>query len=146
MTHPFPPAVLAVSIALGFMLGKIFPIGTIPDAFSFLGWLIAGTGAVFFLGGYFGLISHRTPVEPKATPSFLVTSGFFKVTRNPFYLGYLLIAFGAAVYFGNLLSFAAPVLFFTVVNLIVIPYEEKKLRSIFSETYETYARNVRRWM
>ena len=72
--------------------------------------------------------------------------GSYKLTRNPMYLGVSIALFGAAFYFGNLLSFLSPLIFFIAVNLYFVPSEERLMESIFGKKYIDYKKKVRRWI
>jgi protein-S-isoprenylcysteine O-methyltransferase Ste14 len=80
------------------------------------------------------------------TPRQLVTGGAFRVSRNPMYLGFLLLLLAAAFYANTPLALIAPLVFFVVATLWYIPHEERKLRDIFGEVYADYAGRVRRWI
>lgn len=80
------------------------------------------------------------------TPSSLVMQYPYNYSRNPIYLGFLLITVGTAIVLSSLTAFLAPVIFYLVVNTVVIPFEEKRLQEVFGVGYEEYKRAVRRWM
>ena len=77
--------------------------------------------------------------------SSLVTSGPFRYSRNPIYLGMLLWLLGLAILLGSLSAFALPVLVFLLANFILIPMEERSMREKFGEEYLDYQSRVRRW-
>lgn len=83
------------------------------------------------------------PASP--TNKKLVTRGPFRYTRNPMYLGLVLMAFGFAFYFGTLPFYAVPVLLFLLCNFVFIPFEETKMQRQFTDQYTEYLRRVRRW-
>jgi protein-S-isoprenylcysteine O-methyltransferase Ste14 len=85
------------------------------------------------------------PQKPEHT-SQLVTSGIFQLSRNPMYLGMALILFGIASWHGVLISFVFPLIFITVITWLQILPEERAMRAKFGATYETYCKNVRRWL
>jgi protein-S-isoprenylcysteine O-methyltransferase Ste14 len=92
------------------------------------------------------LISHNTTVEAGGNPSSLVTQCPYNYSRNPIYLGLLLIALGTATILSSLSAFIAPIIFFLVVNTIIIPFEENRLQKNFGIEYERYKGSVRRWL
>jgi len=80
-------------------------------------------------------------------PDILVMEGMYKYTRNPMYLGFVLALFGTAILFqGSFFSFIIVLLFFDITNCWYIKYEEKRMKSKFGKSYETYCENVRRWI
>jgi len=76
----------------------------------------------------------------------LVTRGPFRHTRNPMYLGLVLMAFGFAFYFGTIPFYAVPVVLFLLCNFSFIPFEEAKMQRQFSDQYTDYRGRVRRWI
>jgi protein-S-isoprenylcysteine O-methyltransferase Ste14 len=87
-----------------------------------------------------------TPIRPTDRASFLVTSGPFRFTRNPMYLGILAILVGITLWLGSWPMLVAPVGFFVFMSFFFIPHEERMLRDIFGEAYTSYSRRVRRWI
>ena len=76
----------------------------------------------------------------------LVTSGPYQFTRNPMYLGLVVLALGIAVWVGVWPMFIAPVAVFATANWVHIPFEEAKMRRQFGATYDDYVARVRRWV
>lgn len=79
-------------------------------------------------------------------PSMMVVEGNFKFSRNPMYLGSLLIVIGLSVLVGNSTALIAPVLFFLGINFLCIPPEEKLMEKTFGNEYLKYKRTTRRWI
>jgi len=91
-------------------------------------------------------LREGTQVSPTAEANNkLVTSGPFRFTRNPMYLGLVVLSLGVAVATGGVLMFVAPLLVFAIANWVHIPFEEAKMRRQFGPAFDGYARNVRRW-
>jgi protein-S-isoprenylcysteine O-methyltransferase Ste14 len=76
----------------------------------------------------------------------LITSGPFRFTRNPMYLGLVLLALGIAFWVGVWPMFLALIAIFATLNWVHIPFEEAKMRRQFGEAFDTYVRKVRRWI
>lgn len=85
-------------------------------------------------------------VKPHEPPAELETSGPFRLSRHPMYLGMVLVLLGAAVLLGSLVTFIFPIAFVIAMNLMFIPLEEKNAEEIFGEKYLGYKRKVRRWV
>ena len=109
--------------------------------------------AIFFAGCVlpvwaFFLFRHEgTEVDPTSDANHaLVVGGPYRFTRNPMYLGLIVVSFGLAVYVGSWPMLAAPVAVFLTANFVHIPFEEAKMRRQFCEAYDTYASRVRRWL
>lgn len=80
------------------------------------------------------------------TNRVMVAHGPFKITRNPMYLGLVILSLGIAVWIGTWPMFIAPVAVFATSNWVHIPFEEEKMRRQFGTTYDNYAARVRRWI
>ena len=102
--------------------------------------------ALFFVlsAWWIGALLNLPPAA--RIPLVLVTSGPFRYTRNPMYLGILVAITGIAFIVGTLASFCAVVVFFLFVNFVSIPYEEEKMERQFGDDYRAYKAKVRRWI
>jgi len=85
------------------------------------------------------------PFTPHATDR-LVTTGIYRYSRNPIYLGMLCCLLGWAVWLAHLLSLAFVGLFAAYLMRFQIQPEERALRQKFGHAYDAYARDVRRWL
>lgn len=115
------------------------PIGMAGVALLVAGALLAGWAwTIFHLKG-----TTKTPGEASTA---LVTTGPYKVTRNPMYVGLTLAYIGLAGSGGQILPLATLIPVLAYVNWIVIPVEENRLREVFGPAYDTYRMKVRRWL
>src|SRR3989338_7086576 len=110
-------------------------------------------GIIFLAGGFTLMMRARclfqkckTPVKPTEIPTAIVTDGPYRATRNPMYLGFILMLLGTTFLVGTLPMFLAPLVFFLIINLAFIPYEEAKMEGIFGQKYLDYKKRVRRWL
>ena len=87
-----------------------------------------------------------TPIIPFEKSTSLLTHGIYRYTRNPIYLGMLIILAGAAVFLGSLTPFLVLPVFFFIIQEGYIRHEEPFLERIFGEQYRAYRRRVRRWL
>lgn len=85
-------------------------------------------------------------IPAKNMPMKLVTTGFFRFSRNPTYLGMGIALFGEAIYLGSLVTFVIPILFFILVDRFNIRFEEKNLEKVFGKRYIDYKNKVRKWV
>lgn len=110
--------------------------------------LIAGAGLAIDLASIAAFFRRKTTVNP-LTPSktnALVIDGFYRFSRNPMYLGILMILTGWTLWLGNILNIVLLGLFIWVINELQIKPEEKALREKFGADYEAYCKRVRRWI
>ena len=85
------------------------------------------------------------PIKPEEA-SKLVTDGFFKITRNPMYLGMLLFLLGLSIYNGLIVGLVFLPLFVGYITFFQIIPEENAMIELFGEDYKTYMKKVRRWI
>lgn len=105
-------------------------------------------GAACAVGGVLSFARAGTTVNPH-TPeraSALVARGLYRVTRNPMYLGMLLLLVGWGLKLGNGLALPLPALFVLAMNRLQIEPEEAALRARFGADYDDYSARVRRWL
>jgi protein-S-isoprenylcysteine O-methyltransferase Ste14 len=76
----------------------------------------------------------------------LVVQGPYRFTRNPMYLGLTIVTIGIVCLVGSWPMILAPVALAATVNWIHIPFEEAKMRRQFGQSFDEYARRVRRWI
>ena len=103
------------------------------------GAVIAGWGWVLFRRAG----TTRVPGQPSTS---LVTSGPYRVCRNPMYVGLALAYLGEA----GLLEQLGPVVLLPLVlaylNGVVVRVEEARLREVFGDAYDRYCARTRRWI
>jgi protein-S-isoprenylcysteine O-methyltransferase Ste14 len=98
--------------------------------------------------GALELLRHRTTVNPlePCNTSTLVTGGVYRFTRNPIYLGDLLILIGWGLYLSNPLSIIAAFLFVPYISRFQMVPEERALSELFGASYAEFKKRVRRWV
>jgi protein-S-isoprenylcysteine O-methyltransferase Ste14 len=90
---------------------------------------------------------HKTTVIPHLDPDALVTSGIFNVTRNPIYLGDLLVLLGLILRWNaHAVTFVLLPLFVWIIARRFIQPEEQRLYTAFGSDFETYCLKTRRWI
>jgi protein-S-isoprenylcysteine O-methyltransferase Ste14 len=80
------------------------------------------------------------------THSTLIASGPFRFSRNPMYLGLLVVGVGAALVAGTWLMWLVPLLIFVLDNFVIIPFEELSVEHTFGDAFRAYRARVRRWI
>ena len=89
---------------------------------------------------------HKTTVIPHETPSAIVQSGIYKRSRNPIYLGDVLILAGLVLRFDAVLSLALVPIFVWVLERRFILPEEDRMRRTFRADFARYEQKTRRWV
>jgi len=85
------------------------------------------------------------PTTPQAATS-MVRSGIYRHTRNPMYLGMLLVLAAWAAWLANPAALAVLPAFFLYMNRFQIEPEERILAGLFAGEFDAYRRSVRRWL
>ncbi len=109
--------------------------------------LMSGGFAVSFAGvwAFRRVKTTVNPVKPEATTT-MVTSGIYRYSRNPMYLGFLLALVGWAAFLADVLAFALLPLFVLYMNRFQITPEERTLAAKFPHEFMAYKSSVRRWI
>ncbi len=107
---------------------------------------VAGLAIVQAAGLEFRRLNTSTdPLRP-GTASALATSGIYRLTRNPMYLGMTIILLGWGLFLMNFLSLGLVSFFVLYINFFQIPPEERLLAARFGDAYLSYKKKVRRWL
>ena len=143
----FPPIWLLLGLLVIFVLNEFAPLarftGNMPLALGSFAILI-GLALLVHAGGMFKVA--ETDLVPFRNVTALVTTGVYRVTRNPMYLGMALVLFGTSLTVGAFAGvFVAPV-FMAIIEFRFIRPEEQMLRQLFGREYEDYCKLVRRWL
>ena len=143
-----PPTYFCIALVLMLLLHILLPLGIwlTPLGRVILGVSCIVVGGALAAGGKLTFDHHRTPVKPFEKPAILVTSGPFSFSRNPMYLGLIIVLFGAAFCLGSILPLLVTPAFIYLIRVKFILREEKMLEEIFGEEYREYTSIVRRWV
>lgn len=150
LEHKIPPPVIGALVAAAMWsvsaLGPQFPIATGPKYAAVA--ILAVAGVAFDLLGLLAFRAFRTTINPlkPERASAMVTSGVYRVSRNPMYVGMVLLLLAWAVNLSALLPFAGPPIFVLYITRFQIQSEERVLKGIFGKEYSAYAARVRRWL
>lgn len=93
----------------------------------------------------FALIGGGT-LSPADPTKKLVAVGLYRFSRNPMYIGVMMMLIGEAVFFQSVALWGYSLCVFIAFNIFIIRVEEPRLRRDFGETYGKYCERVRRWM
>ena len=144
-----PVAQVIITAAAMYGVSKMVPALT----FSLNGStaLAVGLGVMGMSLGVMGVTQFRmaqTTPNPQALEkvSSLVTSGIYRYSRNPMYLGLVLILLGWAFYLSHFLAFVLLPVFILYMTRFQIQPEEQMMARKFGKTYQAYLNKVRRWI
>lgn len=144
-----PPAlVMLIFGALMYVLAKFLPVGD----FDFFGrnelaWFLFGLGFLIGIVAVAQFIITKTTTDPlhPQKASKLITKGVFNYTRNPMYLGLLLILLAFGLKLGNAFNTLLAAGFVSYINRFQIKYEEEVLEEKFGKEYRIFCKLTRRW-
>ena len=145
------PPVAQVIITAAAMYGIAKNMPSVQFSLSGSTVLAVGLGVIGMSLGVMGVTQFRkaqTTPNPQALEkvSSLVTSGIYRYSRNPMYLGLVLILLGWAFYLSHFLAFVLlPVFIFYMTRFQIQPEEQMMARK-FGKTYQAYLNKVRRWI
>jgi len=145
-----PPALLVLIIALiMWLIAENFSRLELSPAIRYSGFgvlLVIGV-LMIVLGGFNFKAANTTvnPITPDST-TVLVTSGIYRYSRNPMYIGFLLMLVGWALFLASLPALVMTAVYILYMNRLQIEPEERALEKIFGAEYIAYKTNVRRWL
>lgn len=151
--HALELRIPPLALLLVFATGMVVVAYAVPAAVAVpwreaLAVALAVAGASVALAGVVAFRKHRTTVNP-FTPeqsSSLVSTGIYRFSRNPMYLGFLLALAGLSALLANWASALLIPVFVAYMNRFQIQPEERALRQRFGQQFATYAATVRRWL
>ena len=142
-----PPLIAMLCVLIIFLSKSIFP----SFVFSYklqLGIFVSTIGFLLLIISIKSFIDNKTTINPlnlkKST--YLVTSGVFRFSRNPMYLGMLLFLLGIAIILNIIGGLIISIFFIFYMNFFQIIPEEKALQNLFGKNYRNYRKTVRRWI
>ncbi len=113
---------------------------------TLLGWISILLGIAIQITAVIHFRRHRTSILPHRPSQALVSGGVYAFTRNPMYLGMVLILIGGVIIGGSLSPAIVPPLFVWAISRQLIPFEETMLEQQFGNAYNQYRQRVRRWI
>ena len=140
------PPRIAMSMVLVAVAVHFLASLQLHTALPIAGLVIGSAGFLVMIRAWWLFKVADTAICPTAASSSLVTDDVFSVSRNPMYLGMILMLAAIAVAVGSAPFYVALAAFGATIDRAFCPFEEQKLRVEFGDTYEAYASKVRRWL
>ena len=142
-----PPVYLFACLVAMPLLHFLLPVKSIiPVPYNLAGVVFIAAGIWLNLWADRLFQKYKTTVKPFEQPVFLIDEGPFKFTRNPMYLGMVLILTGIAALFGTVTVFIVPAIYLIIMDFVFIREEEKSLQEAFGIKFTEYKTRVRRWI
>jgi protein-S-isoprenylcysteine O-methyltransferase Ste14 len=142
-----PPTYLLVAIVVMLALHFLLPVYKfVPVPWNILGVVPLACGIALNLVADRAFHQAQTTVKPFEESTTLITTGAFRISRNPMYLGYVLILVGVALIVRSLTPYAVIAVFAILMDRVFIRIEEQMLEREFGRAWLGYAQKVRRWV
>ena len=145
-----PPPIVGLVIGAGMWTVSRYTASLVIPAGGRLAaaLLLAAVGVAVALGGVVSFRRARTTVNPLKPESSaaLVSTGVYSFTRNPMYLGMLLVLIAWAVYLASVWALLGPLGFGLYITRFQILPEERVLERLFGKSFADYKQRVRRWL
>ncbi|UJW73829.1 methyltransferase family protein [Rhizobium sp. SL42] len=148
LRYPWPPMLFGIAIIAALLAHKL--IGILPlgggSWRSLAGLLLAAFAVAIDVWAAKTLIDSHTPVMHTSCAQRLVTTGPFRFSRNPIYLGYTLMTVALGLITGNAWFLITGLIAAAVTGLVAVRCEEMHLLARFGIDFEQYCRQTRRWI
>lgn len=145
-----PPPIVGLVIGAGmWAVSRIPPVLAVPHVGRLaVAISLAALGVAIALGGVASFRRAKTTVNPlkPETSAALVSTGVYAFTRNPMYLGMLLVLVGWAGYLVSVWALIGPLVFGLYITRFQILPEERILGRLFGAPFADYRKRVRRWL
>lgn len=145
-----PPLLLVLAVGfLMWLLSSITPNTHINCTVRYISFLsLVCLGLFCVIAGVISFRKAKTTVNPMQpdTASELVTTGIYRITRNPMYLGFLFCLIGWGIFLVDFFSLVFIIGFVIYMNYLQIIPEEKILTKLFGDKFIQYKQHVRRWI
>ena len=146
-TKLLPPVWYVASLIAMAALHFFLPVARlVPPPWNWIGLAAVLGGLALTASGAGLFVRHRTGIKPFSPVTALVTSGPYRITRNPMYLGLVTSLIGVATTLGTLTPWLVVPAFAWWIDRRFIAHEELMLAEHFGDEYEEFKRRVRRWI
>ena len=142
-----PPLLVLILVVSSFLSSKKINIILIPNQ-NIVSIIILLVGLLILIIPVSNFIKYKTTIDPIKFKKVnkLITSGIYKYSRNPMYLGLLMIVISSSILYLNIYSVTTPFLFYWWINRFQIKREEIFLTEKFGREYLSYKAKTRRWI
>jgi len=142
-----PPILLLLHILAAFLLNRLLPLPfAFPGILVWVGYGLILVGLGLASSAVRELIKADTTLDPHGSATEIVTTGPYRFSRNPIYLGFVCLLIGFPFVFRSYWGLVLSPVFFALINRLVIQHEEAYLGKKFAEVYTRYKSRVKRWL
>jgi len=140
-----PPVLFLIHVLAAFLLNWLLPL-TFPRSLEWTGYILVVVGLGFAFSAVNWFSKMHTTLDPHGSVSAIVTSGPYRFSRNPIYLGFVCTLIGLPMALGNYWGIVLSPLLMVSLYQLVIKHEEAYLEKKFKDVYTSYKSRVRRWL
>ena len=141
-----PPFWFLLAVLAQFALAWQASTSSAPLALALLGYVLLFGGIALVLAAAQRFHKWQTPIKPFQQPAHCITDGVFRYSRNPLYLGEVLMLLGLAALLGTWSALLPVPIFAAIIQWRFILPEERILEKRFGEPYRRYRSRARRWI
>lgn len=142
-----PPRIAMTMLALASLIHVAVPITSLHlPSFLIAGALLVSLGFSIMIRAWWLFEQHQTAICPTTSTTAFISDDVYALTRNPMYLGMVLMMLGIASFVGSWLFYVVALAYALILNHVFCHYEEQKLLHQFGDQYAVYASRVRRWL
>ena len=142
-----PPFIYAVFCGAGLILDEFWPLLPIEGNFvPIVGWALMAAAFLLMTVCVIYMRRARTTIRPDKPTAAIVSGGPFAYSRNPIYVGWLILYFGVALVWGGLWTLILAIPCAAVIHRYAIVREERYLEHTFGAAYTDYRARVRRYL
>jgi len=142
-----PPLVMLVHLLAAFLLNWILPFHiAFSKSLEWTGYILVSVGLGFAFSAVNQFGKMHTTLDPHGSVNAIVTSGPYRFSRNPIYLGFVCTLIGLPLALGNYWGVVLSPLLMMSLYRLVIQHEEVYLEEKFKDVYTGYKSRVRRWL
>ena len=142
-----PPILVLILVSSNYFSSKKIDLIHLPNQ-DLISIIILLIGILILINPLFKFIKSKTTIDPIKFKKVnkLIISGIYKYSRNPMYLGLLMIVISTSIFYLNIFSITTPFLFYCWINRFQIKREEIFLTEKFGEEYMSYKIKTRKWI
>ena len=142
-----PPRIAQLFVLAAAVLHWATPLSRLHIYSNWVLGMVLGIGGFgIMMWGWWIFKKSDIAICPTAKTDHLVTSGVYRFTRNPMYLGLISMLLALALFVGTSPFYLSTAAYFLVIDNVFCPYEEGKLVEAFGDRYTSYQSKVRRWL
>jgi protein-S-isoprenylcysteine O-methyltransferase Ste14 len=148
LNNKIPPVIVVLIFAGLMALIAHFSVIDFDAFITYITAILVSIGVTFCVAGVVSFKIAKTTVNPSKPDqaSELVTSGVYRISRNPMYVGFAFILLGWGVWLASILAILTIVGFVTYLTQFQIIPEERALTTLFGQQFTDYKAKVRRWL